>query len=135
MDHLKTENNADILEIKETCAVLLIPDSIAMSRGIEKIYKQYRDDEILPEIGADEAIYRERARNFCSMKGLKVIETDKKILLFINQKGEKNKVENTLEGVESVLYLFDNQKQPYKVENLSTFSDGKEFEAYFSNAK
>lgn len=132
MDHLKAGDH--VLEIKEACVVFIYPDSIAVQAGMEKLKKQ-NEEETIAEAGADEEHYRALAKEFLQKKGLKIIETDKKSIVFVNQKGEKTKVENTLEGIATMIYFFDNQKQPRKVENITTISDGKEFDAYFKNVQ
>lgn len=132
MDHLKADDS--VLEIKETCVVFIYPDSNAVKTGIDKIKKQY-GEEGMAEAGSDEGYYRGLAKDFFQSKGIKVIETDKKSILFVNVKGEKTKVENTLEGIASMVYMFDNQKQPQKIETIAAVPDGKEYEAYFLNAK
>ncbi len=130
MDHLKVDNG--FLEVKETSVVFLFPDSIAMSKGLERIKKEYGEDGIV-EVVSDESTYRAKAKDFIAQKGKKIIETDKKVVLFVNEKGEKFKVENTAESIGSIIYFFDVKKQPQKVESVATLTDGKEFESYFSN--
>ncbi len=132
MDHLKADDN--VFEIKETCVVFIYPDSNAVKSGIEKIKKQY-GEEGMAEAGSDEGYYRGQAKDFFQSKGIKIIETDKKTILFVNEKGEKTKVENTLEGIASMVYLFDVKKQPLKIESIATIPDGKDFDSYFSNGK
>lgn len=129
MEHLKTDEN--VLQIKETCVVFIYPDSAAIQAGMKKFKKE--QEEMLAELASDEGHYRALAKEFLQKKGLKIIETEKKSIVFVNQKGEKTKVENTLEGIATMIYFFDNQKQPQKVKNIAMVSDGREFEAYFKN--
>lgn len=129
MEHLKAGDNS--LEIKETCVVFIYPDSNTVNAEMEKIKKQ-QDEEYIAELISDEENYRALAKEFFQSKGIKIIETDTKSILFINDKGEKTKVENTLNGISTMIYMFDVTKQPLKIESLSTVSDGREFDAYFS---
>ena len=130
MDHLKVDS--DVLEVKERCAVLIVPDSVAEVKGIEKIKKEYGEQGII-EMASDEGFYRAEAAKFCESKGLKWITTDKKAVLFVSEDGKKTRVENTQEAISSTLYLFDPKKQPQKIESIAGFSDGKDFENYFNS--
>ena len=113
--------------------IFIRPDSATFNRAIEALEKEHGEDA-LAEIGSDEGLYNGQARDFAQEKGLQVHETDAKEISFHKEDGTTFRMENSVRGYSPDLYMFDGINKPKKVESITLFNDGKEFEAYFGAA-
>jgi len=113
--------------------VFISPDSVSFSNAAAKAKKEYGEDG-LAEIGSDEGMYAADAKDFVTAKGLKVFDSDAKVILFKKEDGSVFRFENKVNGLGADVYLFDGKKDPKKVEALAAFSDEKEYNEYFGIA-
>jgi hypothetical protein len=131
----ETENKAEEkgFSVEGKALVFIRPDSITFEKAIEKVKKE-RGEDALAEIGSDEGLYAGEAKDYVTSKGLKVFDSDAKLILFKKEDGSVFRMENKVEGLGADVYLFDGKKDPKKIESLAAFGDEKEYNAYFGIA-
>ncbi|WP_188616719.1 hypothetical protein [Cloacibacterium rupense] len=107
----------DTIFIKEKCAVFLIPEKNLIiknvqNKGFDKHYKEI-----------DEFGY---AKMYIENKGLKVISTNSKFLIFKNLK-ENFIIDANQENKILKLYLFDINKKPLLIDNINIENEYKNY--------
>jgi len=85
------------------------------------------------EGGADMAFYRDAAATFATKNGLKTVTTKAATLFFTKDGGKSVTVKNKV-GPVGESYFFDGKKDPKRVEELVSLTNGKEFQSYFGRA-
>ncbi len=108
------------------CMIILQPNEENMKKAADKMKK-----EDLSEVASDAGMYLADAQDFGKAKGLKIVTSEDKVIIFKKEDGSTFKLENNEESISGSIYFFDGKKNPIKVETLASISDGKEYDAYF----
>lgn len=132
-DHLAINDKNQVIEIRENCVVIIYPDSNLVQKT-EKNQKEY-DENGVDEATSNDVRYLNLIKEHFQQKGIRIIETNKPTILFVNDKGEKTKIENYFPNTRVLVYAFNTHKSPLKMENLIGFSNStdnlKDWDNYF----
>lgn len=103
-------NNPNALIIKEKCAVILSHST----EEIEAMRKEYAED-VFAEIASDIGFYNATANEDLTAKGIKVIDTDKEEIIFVQSNGEQTTIKR--KDYDKDLIFFSPDEKP-----LGTFT-------------